>query len=204
MSSRYSGRPDAQSAIDQASIRRYCQFDCKRVEAWRAHCRRDDVLSAIGERIRLLKSTVPEFFDRQAIRKTRDSARALKGAITKVQVALAKASPEMRLRLKLDVPQRTALLEDLKRECDAAIKSTLTAGRANEVKQWCARSSIGLILKFSKRQPTSTERSAYRNIASLLYETVTGEQEKDFERTCESVLRDYRPLLRTNRNQKIR
>ena len=116
-------------------------------------------------------------------------------------VELGSASPEMRMRLK---PTRPRVAEEMKSECDAAIQSTLADGRRDQVKEWCARSAFGLIVKYSNLPPTSgSTDSPYRHIASLLYEIVDPNSRRiDFERTSEAVLRRFAPLIGTNHNRK--
>jgi hypothetical protein len=68
---------------------------------------------------------------------------------------------------------------------------------ADQVKLWCVRTAISLVLDFSKNNPSAgSTKSSYCVIASLLYESVTGEKELQLRRICQDVLRPYLPLLR--------
>jgi len=158
-----------------------------RLKPWHECWQDRDVLQAVGKQLRALQAAAPEFLSREAVRKTRASARKILAATMKIEGELA-ALPELRLRLKS--PQKIELLEEIKRECRAAVKGTLGAGRRDQIKEWCARSAFALVVRFSKHRPTSSSAdSPYRHIASLLYEAVTGRRDKDFERVCKVVLK---------------
>src|SRR5262249_13241968 len=129
-----------------------------------------DVRAGVQKEIELLRDALPDFATRDAVVATRQSARRIAAAIDRVKAEIKRTSPEMRLRLKLDVPNRLAALDEMKAECDAAVRSAVTEGRKNQVKEWCARRACGLIIRFSKQKPTSgSPESPFRLIASLLY-----------------------------------
>jgi hypothetical protein len=157
-----------------------------RLKPWLDCWTRDDIVTDINEQINLLKKTAPDFFARQAVTQTRDNARNVFATVTRLE---EKISAELRLRL-------AGSFADIKRECKAAISGSLTRGRGDQVKEWCALSAWRWIVKFSQARPTSGSiNSPYREIASLVYEAVTGNQDKDFERTCEAVLKRRRHLV---------
>jgi hypothetical protein len=56
----------------------------------------------------------------------------------------------------------------------------------------CAKSAHGLMLAMSNRKITSTKDGAFRAIASLLYEAVSGKKDAELKRACDSVLREIR------------
>ena len=59
-------------------------------------------------------------------------------------------------------------------------------------KYFCARSSYDLMQAKSDRKIAGTKDGAFRAIASLLYEAVSGQQGADLKRACDSVLREIR------------
>jgi hypothetical protein len=65
--------------------------------------------------------------------------------------------------------------------------------RHDQAKRICAELAIILMHDFSTKLPTSgTAKSPYRVIASLIFETVTGQHGADLRRPCETVLRSWR------------
>jgi hypothetical protein len=63
---------------------------------------RDAVHAAVSDAVILLRGVSQSFFDREAIRRTRDDARKIIDAITILESRIDRASPELRTRLKLD------------------------------------------------------------------------------------------------------
>ena len=60
------------------------------------------------------------------------------------------------------------------------------------LKHACARSARGLMLDTSNRKITGTKDDAFRAITSLFYEAVSGQQEVDLKRACDSVLTEIK------------
>jgi hypothetical protein len=159
------------------------------LKPWADPYQQRDVIAGIGEQIKRLEAAFPEL-SREGVRATRESARRVLDIVANLQHALGAASPEMRMRLS---PYR-GTLEAIQRECAAAVEGTLTEGRRNLVKEWCARSAWALVCRFSKSPPTSgSSDSPYRHITGLLYKIINpeaGDDEiPDFERICEAVLK---------------
>jgi hypothetical protein len=159
--------------------------------------------------IDLLRQTVPDYFSRDAIRKTRDEARDIATAIDRVTELLSAKtiSPELRLRLGMDTPMTGDPAEITNRPIPRLLDALHTvrvhcqAGadnqpNADQVKLWCVRSALNLVLGFSECRPSAgSAKTSYCVIASLLYESVTGEKELQLRRICQDVLRPYLPLL---------
>jgi hypothetical protein len=156
---------------------------------------RKDVLASADKWISLLRSA-KDHFSRAAVRRTRRSAREILAISTKLQRTQERASPEMKMRLKMDAAANQFDFSEIRRECEAAIRGTITTGRKDQIKLECARCSMLLILEHSDKLPASgSPKSPYRLIAGLLYEAATGIKESDFKRTCEIILAKYRPLI---------
>jgi hypothetical protein len=179
------------------------------LKEWADPYQQQDVLAGINEQIGNLEAAFPEL-SREGVRATRESARRILEAIAELQHECdGGASPEMRERLAgiRCRPDYLKALEGIRRECDAAIEATLTEGRKNQVKKWCARLARALFVRFSKSPPTSgSANSPYRYSAGLLCKiidpTVTdGDKIPDLERECEAVLKAM--PLRTKRSKKI-
>jgi hypothetical protein len=160
--------------------------------------------AAIIESLNRLRSVSPQFFSRQAVKDTRKDARQITGTTQKLNRLLDQASPELRLRLKLEpipgyVPPLTAALDAALDECAAAVASK--ASHENEVMKWCALEAWRLIVTFSDRRPSSgSATSPLRVIASLVYEAVTGIRDKDLRRTCDVVHQERLHLLRKKKS----
>jgi hypothetical protein len=153
---------------------------------------RGAVDDAVREQIGLLQDVSPRFFDRNAVRKMRDDARSIIKTITKLEQQIKGAAPELRLRLKLDVPEMpeiglALLFEELgylRKECKNAIQA---APAKDQIKDWCALTAWSLVWTLSDSEPTSTDNSPFRVIAGLLYQAITGKPDKDLRRACDTV-----------------
>jgi hypothetical protein len=164
------------------------------------------LLQAFGI-IRALRGASPEYFDRQAIRKTREDAREIIGALDHLEDLLRSATlgPELRLRLGLDtagmIPEHAAnapawrLMTALNEVRDLCQQGDINQPAADQVRIWCARIAYSLMDRFSTEEATSgSADSPYRVLASLLYEVLTGEAERDLKRACDQHLREMRML----------
>ena len=60
----------------------------------------------------------------------------------------------------------------------------------DRAKHFCVRFAHGLMLGLSERTVTGTKDDAFRAIASLLYEAISGQRDVDLKRACDSKLRD--------------
>lgn len=165
------------------------------------------ISEAVGSKIAELRTLTPAFFHREAIRKTRDDARAIMEAIDRLSGVMATKtlSPELKLRLGLEihateassnnlpVPSLVRALSEVRGICQSAEENQ---PQADQVKRWCATIAIGLINRFSTERPSAgSDQSAYCTIAGLIYESVTGKEER-LRGVCHDVLKSYQPLLR--------
>ncbi|WP_334406618.1 hypothetical protein [Bradyrhizobium sp. AZCC 2289] len=155
--------------------------------------------------IRALRRAGPEYFDREAIRKTRDDARTIIDLIDRLDETLRSEAlaPEIRLRLALEkapdantakAPADRLLiaLSDVRELCRAGEENQPSA---DQVRIWCARIAYSLLDRFSEETPASgSPRSPYRVLAALLYEVLTGDADHDLKRACDEHLRGMRTL----------
>ncbi len=145
--------------------------------------------------VRTLRKATPEFLDREAIRKTRDDARAIAKAasLLEEQIEYARLSPEMVLRLE---PERQRLMDCLRAVKHICEDAERNQARDDQIKSWCAKIAFTLLIRFSSEIPTSgSPDSTYRIVTSLLYEVLTGEAGRDLKRACDDHLKIMRPLL---------
>jgi hypothetical protein len=64
--------------------------------------------------------------------------------------------------------------------------------RSNPKQQLCQEFADALIYQFSKEPATGTADSALHAIASLLFEAVTGERDKDLKRAGDAMIKSWR------------
>jgi hypothetical protein len=151
------------------------------------------ISDAVCENILRLRETVPNFFDRKAIKKTRDDAREMLRSIDKVEEQLnAKTlSPELRLRLS-HVPHLVDTLKAVREICEAGAENQ---PNADQVKLWCAQVAMNLVVKFSDENPSAgSARSKYCEITDLLYWAVT-RKKQSLRHICQDMLEVYRKSL---------
>jgi hypothetical protein len=170
---------------------------------------RTQILRTVHNEIsRLRTAAVPDFFGREAIRKTRADAREIIKSIDhlKSKLSAKTLSPELRLRLGLhtsligspcdiaNMPVQRLLggIEEVRAICQAANDNQ---PGADQVKLWCVRIALRLVLRHSIERPSAgSSNSAFCMIAGLLYQSVTGKKQQ-MRRICQEVLRPYQPLL---------
>jgi hypothetical protein len=161
--------------------------------------------------IRALRRNAPSYFNRKAVRKTREDARAILKCIGHLedQIHRDDLAPELRLRLGLDVPSLKGTPADLDKMpvpqlvnalkivrdlCEAGVKNQPSE---DQIRIWCAKTAHTLMVRFSTKKPSSgSADSSYRVIAGLLYEILTGERERDLKRACDDELKAVRTALR--------
>jgi hypothetical protein len=116
--------------------------------------------------------------------------------MTKEGVLFQDARPSIEAIERENAKSTAALLGELKplREiCDRAIDPGFGYHpNYDREKHFCALFSYGLMRDLSKRAITGTKDEAFRAIASLLYETISGHRDADLKRACDSILRDIR------------
>jgi hypothetical protein len=87
----------------------------------------------------------------------------------------------------------TAELKRLRKVCARAIDPGFGSHpNYDHAKHLCAWFAHGLMRELSDRKITGTKEDAFRAIAGLLYEAISGQQNADLKRACDSVLRDIR------------
>jgi hypothetical protein len=80
----------------------------------------------------------------------------------------------------------TAWLANLRARCEWVIQKNIGEhGHAGSVQKQAAIAAINLCEKFGRPLAWSSPTSAYRTVARLLYEAMTGEYDKNIERACE-------------------
>jgi hypothetical protein len=151
--------------------------------------------------IRALRRANSEYLDREAIRKTREDARAVIGAIAHLDetLRLSTLAPELRLRIGLGISEDDVhaanspairllrSLEEVRALCE---EGELNQPPTDQTKIWCARIAFSLMHQFSDEKVTSgSPDSTYRVLTGLLYEVLTGEAERDLKRACDDHLR---------------
>lgn len=167
---------------------------------------RAEIINSARKEIDRLRIVVPDFFHRNAIRKTRSDARDIIKSIDNLagQLSAKTLSPELRLRLgdhsrvigsptdivNMPLPLLLNALQQVRDLCHAA---DVNQPDKDQVKHWCARIALRLVLDFSKDDPTAgSAKTSYCTIASLLYQGVTEREGLELRRICQEILRPYR------------
>jgi hypothetical protein len=154
----------------------------------RSHLTRNGMYTVV----RTLRRAAPGYLERDAIRKTREDARAIAKSAGKLAALLDRAtlSPEMQLRLE---PEKERLFEGLHRLQNLCVLADQNQPDGDLLLEWCARIAFTLLFRFSDKTPTSgSAQSPYRVVASLLYEVVTDQQGHDLKRACDKHLKRMR------------
>jgi hypothetical protein len=60
------------------------------------------------------------------------------------------------------------------------------------LKRLCAMWAQGIMAALSRKKITGTKDNAFRAIASLLYEAISGKRDIDLKRACDYMLRSFR------------
>jgi hypothetical protein len=88
----------------------------------------------------------------------------------------------------MPIPKLLDALHEVRVICEAAVKNQ---PQTDQVKLWCTRTALRLILRFSETRPSAgSPNTSYCRIAGLFYQGVTGEAAA-LRRICQDVLRPY-------------
>jgi hypothetical protein len=156
-----------------------------------------EIPDRVHKNIEALRADVPAFFQREAINTERDRARGLIDTIADLERQFRIAPRELKLAFPIDDlhpdshPARIfAELNHVRERCEAIIANTLTAGRKDQVKGWCARTALHLIRTFSTQNPTcGSDESTFPRITALIYEAVTSQESSSgFRGICKDML----------------
>lgn len=151
------------------------------------------ISDAVCEDILRLRETAPNFFDREAIRKTRADAREMMRSIDQIeqQLSAKTLSPELSLRLS-HVPHLSDTLKAAREICEAGDRNQ---PNGDQVKLWCAQVAMTLMLKFSDENPSAgSAGSKYCEITDLLHWAIT-RRKQSLRRFCQDMMKLYRPYL---------
>jgi hypothetical protein len=148
----------------------------------------------VRKHIALLEDVSPKFFARASIQATRKDAEKIGRTIITLQNQIRNATPELRLRMKLDLPndrekELISWLDELRSLCQTGVD------RTDQVIRNCVSTAFTFMVWCTAKVPTSgSARSPFREIASDLYEIITGEADCDLKRPCDDMIRPWRDL----------
>jgi hypothetical protein len=192
---------------------------------WNNHKGRDTVTAAVNQALDKLLRLVAfekEFFDPRPARK---HAEKLDKAISKVEMLLLSApgtlggylfdpavlplskvgdstphnsSEETGSGIEADIDLLFAELTRLRKVCTTTTLSFGIHPNFDVAKDQSARWAYDVMETCSDRKITGTENQAFRIIASLLHEVVSGQQDADLKRACDAILRRRRRRRRTH------
>ena len=168
------------------------------------HRRSEALVTAQAKRtVDYLLEIFPPDMQRPSRKEYRTHAKQLDSALTEVKALLLSAPGLLAWSLFDPLPR----IDDIERRIDSffaelrrfrsVCAKAISPGFGDHpnydfLKHACAMSARGLMLDMSDRKITGTKDDAFRAIASLLYEAVSGQQGADLKRACDSVLREIR------------
>jgi hypothetical protein len=187
---------------------------------WKSHESGAAITAAVNHELNLLLRLAPlqaKLFDRA---QNRAHAKKLDGALSEVEKLLASAPgllawfmfdplPPITLTQDGELLQVTQSIENvelayraraesfsvelkrLRKVCAHAVDPGFaTHPNYDQAKGLCARSAFGLMQELSDGKITGTKDSAFRVVAGLLYEAVSGKPDADLKRACDFVLQN--------------
>jgi hypothetical protein len=143
--------------------------------------------------------------DSSARRKNNDHIKRLRGAIRRLVYQISKAPAPVRVSafsgtqlraiygrkpsvIRVSSSERDFLAE--LKEVDQRLSAAKEKPKRDPIKQLCAEMARDFFLFYSEKLPgSSSKTSAFRVVASLVYEYFTDKAEQDLERFCETALR---------------
>jgi hypothetical protein len=164
------------------------------LKPWDEVYSRAEVAADVTEKVELIRACHVEHFARDAVRHTRDNSRELIELTDLLKTKLARARPEIALRVNPD--QLKSDLDKISQACQLAETESLTDGRKDQTKEWCVKIAGGLIIKFSAKLPTVESLMA---VAHPLYEEAIGRKAKEnagLRRSCEKYIKLIQPLTK--------
>jgi hypothetical protein len=189
----------------------------RRLKPWKSRTSETIVTSTINYELDWLLRAVPVQAKWQDRALQRKHAERLESAVTLVTKLLVSAPPELSDTLFPEVPlyedggpqevsaptQRTVRpewrpwvnfyknLQQLRERCNVITKTRPSSPpNSDRSKHLCAWVARGLMEMLSDKKITGTEGGAFRSIATLLYETISGIPNVDLKRACDSALPD--------------
>jgi hypothetical protein len=100
---------------------------------------------------------------------------------------------EIRAAVTTDRAVLLQRLQQLRMDCERQEPPLHSSGpEPDREKVYCATLARNLMMKFSTRPITGSAESPYRQIASLLFEALSGNGEVDLKRACDRVLHDVK------------
>jgi hypothetical protein len=189
---------------------------------WKRHANRNAITAAVNYQLDALRKLAPlqeRLFDagqyREHARKI-DKAfenveKLLKSAPAMLALSLFDPLPRLEFtdddRYPLAQPMPYKSIEEIERAFKAragrfyaeldrlrkiCARKPGTHQNYDHAKHLCARFAYGLMQGQSDREITGTADQSFRNIASLMYEAVSGRQNADLKRACDELLREKR------------
>jgi hypothetical protein len=187
---------------------------------WKGHKSVAAITAAVNHDLEMLLKLAPlqaKLFDRA---RNRAHAKKLDDALSEVETLLASAPgvlawflfdplPPMTLTEDGELVQVTQSIENiegayraradsffvelkrLRKVCAHAVDPGFaTHPNYDHAKHLCAFRALGLMRELSDGKITGTKDSAFRVVTGLLYEAVSGQQDADLKRACDSVLQN--------------
>jgi hypothetical protein len=195
---------------------------------WKGHKSVAAITAAVNHELGVLLKLAPLAAKLSDRARNRAHAKKLDGALSEVETLLASAPgvlawllfdplPPMTIAKDGQLLQDTQSIEDIKlayraradsfcaelkqlrKVCARAIDPGFGSHpNYDQAKHLCAWHALGLMRELSDGKITGTKDSAFRVITGLLYEALSGQQDADLKRACDSVLLNLNPRSGTD------
>lgn len=153
------------------------------------------VTTTVNSELDILLRSYPRHIEHADRRRNRAYARKLDSALAEVQRLAASPPIALASFLSENIDSFATELRRRRRIC-AHFIDPKSGHHPNYdvVKHMCAGRAFGLMEMLSDKKITSAKDSAFRAIASLLYEAVSGKRGVDLKRACDDELRESRGI----------
>jgi hypothetical protein len=127
-------------------------------------------------------------------------ARKLEGALTTLLTLLDKHAKDRLLEMcwPADGGELRSLLLRIRGKC-ASLRATRVPRPVKDdlLKYWSAKHAYGVIAKFAKNPPTTTDAGPLQIIASLYYEAIEGTPAVHLKRFCDTAVKEDKSITKT-------
>jgi hypothetical protein len=127
-------------------------------------------------------------------------ARKLEGALITVLTLVDKHAKDRLLEMcwPADGGELRSLLLRVRGKC-ASLRATRVPRPARDdfLKYWSAKHAYGVIAKFAKKPPTTTDAGPLQIIASLYYEAIEGTPAVRLKRFCDTAVEEDKSITKT-------
>jgi hypothetical protein len=164
------------------------------LQPWKRKQREADIRSEVEKRIALLVETAARIDQWPRVADVRRQAAEARKTLARLRDQLACEPLRSFIAPHIAISQSVECLDRL----DEILANTRLIKapdpRSKPKQRLCAEAADALIYQFSKEPATGTPEGPLHAIASLLFEAITGEPDKDLKRAVEAMISSWRGL----------